>query len=143
METDLQYYTRRVVEELRAARRATTPEARRTHEQRATAFTLQMHRIENTPSLAGGPRSGWSPSCSPLEGTRLAPKGFADRLIACVAMGIIASPSRKPAFPIGEGAISTPLGRRAMDENKLQRSDARRVGKECVSACRSRWSPYH
>ncbi|HEY9552854.1 hypothetical protein [Allosphingosinicella sp.] len=55
METDLQYYTRRVVEELRAARRATTPEARRTHEQRATAFTLQMHRIENTPSLAGGP----------------------------------------------------------------------------------------
>src|SRR3546814_13436058 len=23
------------------------------------------------------------------------------------------------------------------------RSDARRVGKECVSPCRSRWSPYH
>src|SRR3546814_6558156 len=23
------------------------------------------------------------------------------------------------------------------------RSDERRVGKECVSACRSRWSPYH
>src|SRR3546814_6574718 len=25
----------------------------------------------------------------------------------------------------------------------LQRSDERRVGKECVSTCRSRWSPYH
>src|SRR3546814_11853082 len=24
-----------------------------------------------------------------------------------------------------------------------QRSDERRVGKECVSTCRSRWSPYH
>src|SRR3546814_19689743 len=24
-----------------------------------------------------------------------------------------------------------------------QRSEARRVGKECVSTCRSRWSPYH
>src|SRR3546814_17979664 len=24
-----------------------------------------------------------------------------------------------------------------------RRSDARRVGKECVSTCRSRWSPYH
>src|SRR3546814_21057782 len=24
-----------------------------------------------------------------------------------------------------------------------QRSEARRVGKECVSPCRSRWSPYH
>src|SRR3546814_10736245 len=23
------------------------------------------------------------------------------------------------------------------------RSEARRVGKECVSKCRSRWSPYH
>src|SRR3546814_15057665 len=25
----------------------------------------------------------------------------------------------------------------------LQRSEERRVGKECVSTCRSRWSPYH
>src|SRR3546814_13748320 len=25
----------------------------------------------------------------------------------------------------------------------LIRSDERRVGKECVSTCRSRWSPYH
>src|SRR3546814_18412143 len=25
----------------------------------------------------------------------------------------------------------------------LDRSDERRVGKECVSTCRSRWSPYH
>src|SRR3546814_19537017 len=24
-----------------------------------------------------------------------------------------------------------------------ERSDERRVGKECVSTCRSRWSPYH
>src|SRR3546814_18940564 len=24
-----------------------------------------------------------------------------------------------------------------------QRSEERRVGKECVSSCRSRWSPYH
>src|SRR3546814_20760293 len=26
---------------------------------------------------------------------------------------------------------------------KRRRSEARRVGKECVSTCRSRWSPYH
>src|SRR3546814_13228810 len=26
---------------------------------------------------------------------------------------------------------------------KFGRSDERRVGKECVSPCRSRWSPYH
>ena len=25
----------------------------------------------------------------------------------------------------------------------LRRSEERRVGKECLSVCRSRWSPYH
>src|SRR3546814_7800017 len=27
--------------------------------------------------------------------------------------------------------------------NTVNRSEERRVGKECVSTCRSRWSPYH
>src|SRR3546814_7424253 len=33
----------------------------------------------------------------------------------------------------------------ARDIERLQerRSEERRVGKECVSTCRSRWSPYH
>src|SRR3546814_12594764 len=26
---------------------------------------------------------------------------------------------------------------------EVERSEERRVGKECVSTCRSRWSPYH
>src|SRR3546814_17950232 len=29
------------------------------------------------------------------------------------------------------------------DLGKAKRSEERRVGKECVSTCRSRWSPYH
>src|SRR3546814_9276446 len=29
------------------------------------------------------------------------------------------------------------------DERPRWRSEERRVGKECVSTCRSRWSPYH
>src|SRR3546814_6795177 len=28
-------------------------------------------------------------------------------------------------------------------QSEWQRSEERRVGKECVSTCRSRWSPYH
>src|SRR3546814_4205219 len=28
-------------------------------------------------------------------------------------------------------------------QHDLDRSEERRVGKECVSTCRSRWSPYH
>src|SRR3546814_20495645 len=30
-----------------------------------------------------------------------------------------------------------------IDADYRGRSEARRVGKECVSTCRSRWSPYH
>src|SRR3546814_4384247 len=32
---------------------------------------------------------------------------------------------------------------RAPEASKLNRSEERRVGKECVRTCRSRWSPYH
>src|SRR3546814_20647065 len=38
------------------------------------------------------------------------------------------------------------LGQRLVDDRQrhaLGRSEERRVGKECVSTCRSRWSPYH
>src|SRR3546814_3892230 len=35
--------------------------------------------------------------------------------------------------------LSRALGESAAD----MRSEERRVGKECVSTCRSRWSPYH
>src|SRR3546814_1947493 len=30
-----------------------------------------------------------------------------------------------------------------VDQPLVERSEERRVGKECVSPCRSRWSPYH
>src|SRR3546814_4363167 len=36
------------------------------------------------------------------------------------------------------GILGFVLGSRA-----ARRSEERRVGKECVSTCRSRWSPYH
>src|SRR3546814_4202231 len=31
----------------------------------------------------------------------------------------------------------------SVGKRKKGRSEERRVGKECVSTCRSRWSPYH
>src|SRR3546814_18809113 len=41
---------------------------------------------------------------------------------------------------IGNSAVSSGI---AEEVEKLVRSEERRVGKECVSTCRSRWSPYH
>src|SRR3546814_3013407 len=35
------------------------------------------------------------------------------------------------------------LGHIELEECMAGRSEERRVGKECVSTCRSRWSPYH
>src|SRR3546814_6983255 len=37
--------------------------------------------------------------------------------------------------------VALKQGRVTMAE--IDRSEERRVGKECVSTCRSRWSPYH
>src|SRR3546814_11916478 len=39
------------------------------------------------------------------------------------------------------GAFAAGHGRTARSTPKPSRSDERRVGKECVSTCRSRWSP--
>src|SRR3546814_19257918 len=40
-------------------------------------------------------------------------------------------------------ALEVPSGGRILDICSGIRSEERRVGKECVSTCRSRWSPYH
>src|SRR3546814_13673316 len=37
----------------------------------------------------------------------------------------------------------TLTNRNLLAGNQARRSEERRVGKECVSTCRSRWSPYH
>src|SRR3546814_12626481 len=42
-----------------------------------------------------------------------------------------------------EGQARADHGPRERQIARLGRSEERRVGKECVSTCRSRWSPYH
>src|SRR3546814_11589642 len=57
----------------------------------------------------------------------------------------------EPALPgMGEGAFGAKDHERAVDReadihhrSTDRRSEERRVGKECVSTCRSRWSPNH
>src|SRR3546814_17387824 len=63
---------------------------------------------------------------------------------------IRSDPSKSPQPPIGarrrNAALrifpSAPLNE-CPSASSLRRSEERRVGKECVSKCRSRWSPYH
>src|SRR3546814_2765144 len=52
----------------------------------------------------------------------------------------------EPLLDMGYPAQSFRLRRRdrhMLDPFPQERSEERRVGKECVSTCRSRWSPYH
>src|SRR3546814_5440522 len=56
------------------------------------------------------------------------PLRFSSRLPPCMHMStsMEATPPRQPR-----------------SWERYRRSEERRVGKECVSTCRSRWSPYH
>src|SRR3546814_8225061 len=48
--------------------------------------------------------------------------------------------------PVARSRLPTDVGPSSRWQSCLpvrERSEERRVGKECVSTCRSRWSPYH
>ena len=46
----------------------------------------------------------------------------------------------KPFTPEGAGTV---VDNATDEDGKEFRSEERRVGKECLRLCRSRWSPYH
>src|SRR3546814_14580507 len=60
------------------------------------------------------------------------------------SLALVATPLESmPAFAerarqIDAGGLAGPV-----EKSLKRRSEERRVGKECVSTCRSRWSPYH
>src|SRR3546814_20643025 len=58
-----------------------------------------------------------------------------DLLIAGVVPGIL--------LALLLGFVTWFIARRNNYPRFRERSEERRVGKECVSTCRSRWSPYH
>src|SRR3546814_15067711 len=58
---------------------------------------------------------------------------------AATSLGIFAIASFFSGLWYGPGTLA--MQRLAGPDAK--RSEERRVGKECVSTCRSRWSPYH
>src|SRR3546814_18097569 len=56
----------------------------------------------------------------------------------------VLSPPREPGkrYPVFVKVYGVPTGRQAT-RGWTSRSEERRVGKGCVSQCRSRWWPYH
>src|SRR3546814_17929152 len=60
---------------------------------------------------------------------------------AIAAVGLGLQFRRGLQLRIGGAQVLRP--RRDLALERLMRSEERRVGKECVSPCRSRWSPYN
>src|SRR3546814_12348819 len=73
-----------------------------------------------------------------------------EELFSMTRTGQAGPGKEKPAADGAAGLFLTPLPScatpscaRAGRGSPCGRSEERRVGKECVSTCRSRWSPYH
>src|SRR3546814_13654699 len=69
-----------------------------------------------------------------------------DRLVPAlkgVTLGDGALSSWHGGGPCDTGRIERAITATGVLARPLKRSEERRVGKECVSTCRSRWSPYH
>src|SRR3546814_21099909 len=73
-----------------------------------------------------------------------------ERLQARQALQVLAqarSSDRPVALKVAQARVETAevAAQTAVTQAEIDRlrSEARRVGKECVSTCRSRWSPYH
>src|SRR3546814_10197296 len=75
-------------------------------------------------------------------------RGGVDRLTRDIAFGNFTQGNNGGLviFPSHARLLAAALqlmGALAGNQHQLERSEERRVGQECVSTCRSRWSPYH
>src|SRR3546814_3748141 len=61
------------------------------------------------------------------------------RALCALAAALFAAPMLRAETADFRAALPAPNRAASF----LKRSEERRVGKECVSTCRSRWSPYH
>src|SRR3546814_2052793 len=72
-----------------------------------------------------------------------APPGAADRTLGARRLAGGEAPDRRVAGPGARPALAGGQRPRRDAGGGARRSEERRVGTECVSTCRSRWSPYH
>src|SRR3546814_4133085 len=99
-------------------------------------FFFSSRRRHTRCALVTGVQTCALPICRSANQTATATT-IAVRTRKKTARSISRLPSRKPR------SFRDATGRHRRRGGLLRRSEERRVGEECVSTCRSRWSPYH
>src|SRR3546814_4981633 len=103
-------------------------------------FFFSSRRRHTRCALVTGVQTCALPICRPRQADPADPHRHEHRAPAHVAPAGVAGVGGLPAR--GQTLVPAPArGGRA--PAAVARSEERRVGKECVSTCRSRWSPYH
>src|SRR3546814_19480942 len=92
-------------------------------------LTVHLEGVPAFPSEQTGSAPSTPVAASPI--LLVTKPGDAMPLVSAAAHRLPAVPPPRSAAPLVPSDI------------QRARSEARRVGKECVSTCRSRWSPYH
>src|SRR3546814_13812048 len=69
-------------------------------------------------------------------------QALANRFVQAREAALQAAPARDMDEDL-LALVAELIGIRPLAISRTDRSEERRVGKECVSTCRSRWSPYH
>src|SRR3546814_11172497 len=73
-------------------------------------------------------------------GLRALMEATGESRLTAKSCGFVFGPCINAAGRIDDTMLGTRL---LLCDNEAERSEERRVGKECVSPCRSRWSPAH
>ena len=69
---------------------------------------------------------------------------YGSRLVACAVFGSVGRGTPRYESDIDLLIVARDLPRGRLNRvEEVDRSEERRVGKECRALCRSRWSPYH
>src|SRR3546814_4998043 len=79
--------------------------------------------------------SDWSSDVCSSDLDEAAPRRRGQSVSAAAHDNAVAAAAFQPMQPRRRQSLKR--------KQPVERSEERRVGKECVSTCRSRWSPYH